>query len=367
MTPAPKQTVAIRRAPIAFALGALLLAGGAEAATVLCVATSAQLRSASSQANLTDDDVEIRLRNGVYATGGTRFNFLVRTGFTTQVSGGWNASCTTQSQNPQATLLDGQLLNTVMFVSGEQTLPAGSFALSNLGITGGRTNSGPAGCLTISVEFGTPAVILDRLVVSGCDNQFGAGGGIQLSTRTASVIYLRNSLISDSIGTQNGGGGVAVDSAHASANTFITNNTIVGNRSRQSVAGGFVRTPGSNSAGTVFLRNNAIVGNFNSSGDPDDIEFRSGSAAENQLQNNAFAELFGSNFTASGSVETSTPRFVGAGNYALRADSALRNAGIAVNTILAGTHDLSFSTRFRESSLDIGAYEYEGLLRSGFE
>lgn len=117
-------------------------------------------------------------------------------------------------------------------------------------------------------------------------------------------------------------------------------------------------------AGTLFLRNNVIVGNscINANCGPPPISAHLRlTVGDNVLVNNVYQALAGTSFTATGSIITSQPGFVSTTGFRPRFDSVLRNAGINLNTLVMGTHDLRFQTRLQEGIVDISAYEFNAL------
>jgi hypothetical protein len=339
----------------------LLASMPASALTTLCVGTGTELRQAFGTANLTDDNVDIRVRTGTLLAGGTRFEADLRSGFSTQISGGWNAGCTLQTRDPTLTVLDAGQSSPLLLISDDSDPASGSFGISNLTMTRGQ------GCLDIGLQFGTRSVVADRLIIRGCSTT-GSGGGADIHVRPTSTatVMLRNSLIVDNqAGTSGGGGGVAVDIENAASSVLLTNNTIVGNRGNSSGAvGGVLRQGGPNVAGTLFLRNNVIVGNScinaNCGTPPVPADLRL-TVGDNVLSNNVYQALAGTSFTATGSIITSQPGFVSTTDFRPRFDSVLRNGGTNLSNIVTGNQDLLFQARLQEGTIDIGAYEFVAL------
>ncbi|MCU0757281.1 MAG: DUF11 domain-containing protein [Xanthomonadales bacterium] len=339
----------------------LLASTPASALTTLCVGTGAELRQAVGTANLTADNVDIRIQTGTVLAGGSWFPARVRPGFSTLMSGGWNANCSMRTNDPTLTVLDGGNASLLMLLTDEQDPAAGSFSLSNLTMTRGVR------CLDVGLQFGTRSVVLDRLIIRGCTTT-SSGGGADIHVRPTSTatVMLRNSLIVDNqAGTSGGGGGVSVDIENAASSVLLTNNTIVNNRGNASGAvGGVLRRSSSSTAGTLFLRNNVIVGNTcinaNCGTPPVPADLRL-TVGDNFLSNNVYQALNGTSFTATGSIITGQPGFVGTTDFRPRFDSVLRNGGTNLSTLVIGTHDLLFQARLQEGTVDIGAYEFVAL------
>ncbi|MCB1629557.1 MAG: hypothetical protein KDI48_17640 [Xanthomonadales bacterium] len=359
-------TPKIRISSWLIALGLLVLAPTAQALTTLCVSNSTELRSALL--NNASDTLDIRVRSGVYLAGGQQFPFRALDRIAT-LSGGWSGAagqCTTQSQNPAATLLDAQGSSSALQMEPVVGATSGALFLSNLSLTGGSSDFG--GCLFVDFRQGSFTVVIDRIIVSGCQgsNLFGSAGGAYIRNWSASNITLRNSLISNNQGHT--AGGVTVNSDHVDARTFLTNNTIVANASTFAPgAGGFSPPTQEATVGIITLRNNAIVGN-QAFGNPVDLSFGQGPASSHVLRNNAVQVINGAaNTNSQGTLVTSAPGFVGGGQYQLGSQSPLRNAGISLTVGEAGARDLDFGVRVQGGAIDIGAYEFDGLFGSGFE
>lgn len=345
---------------------ALLLAPAAQALTTLCVSNSTELRSALL--NGVKDTLDIRVRSGVYLTGGMQFGFRALDRIAT-MSGGWGGApgqCTTQSQNPAATLFDAQGSSSVLQTEPVVGATGGALFLSNLSLTGGSSNLG--GCLFVDFRQGSFTVVIDRIIVSGCvgGNLFGSAGGVYIRNISAANITLRNSLISGNQGHT--AGGVTVISNHVDARTFLTNNAIVANNATFAPgAGGFSPPTNATTVGIITLRNNAVFDNQASSS-PVDMSFPAGPTSSHVLRNNAVQIINGAaNTNSQGTVVTSNPGFVGGGQYQLSAQSPLRNAGIALTAGESGARDLDFGVRVQGGVIDIGAYEFDGLFGNGFE
>lgn len=347
-------------------LVALLGAPAAQALTTFCVRNSTELRTALL--NVVNDTVDIRVRSGVYLAGGQQFPFRARDNLTT-MSGGWSGAsnqCTTQSQNPAATLLDAQGGSTVLQVERVTGATSGALFLSNLSLTGG-SNGAFSGCMDINFSQGSFTVLIDRIIVSGCQaSGADTAGGVSIRNSSASSITLRNSLISNNQGSR--AGGITVQSNHVDARTFLTNNTIVANTTPTSLgAGGISLRRTEPTVGIITLRNNAVFGN-QAFGSPMDMAFLAGPPSSHVLRNNGVQVLNGvANTNSLGTVTTNSPGFVGASQYQLMAQSPLRNAGISMSVGEAGARDLDFGERVQGGVIDIGAYEFDRLFGNGFE
>lgn len=339
----------------------------AQALTTICVSNSTELRAAL--ASTTADTVDIRVRSGSYLTGGNYFSWSAFDTHIRSMSGGWTGAagqCTSQTPNPALTLFDAQGSGYVLRMGQFSGASSGSLFLSNLSLTGGNLASSSAGCLLVYMSLGNPTVLIDRVVIRGCQHTGGFGtGAVAIESFTGANITMRNSLIADNQGAWTGG--VTVSSNHVDARLFLHNNTIVDNIATTDARGGGF-APFSTMIGIVTLNNNAILGNL-SAGNARDLYFGGGPSSSHVLRNNATQVIIGESWTqSSGTLITTTPGFVSAGNnFRIAAGSPLRNAGIALTTPEIGTRDLDFGLRVQGGSIDIGAYEYDGLFANSFE
>jgi hypothetical protein len=108
--------------------------------------------------------------------------------------------------------------------------------------------------------------------------------------------------------------------------------------------------------------NNLMWGNTGNA-DGSDVFFYS---ADLMLHNNIEKKsgVFGAASLGNISV---APGLVSSGNWHLKHDSPLRNAGYNAGAELLGEHDLDGRTRRMGRAVDIGAYEVEDAFADGFE
>lgn len=356
---------------MSFALvtGTILPARSAKADTVFCPANASELDSMLSAATQGGQNFEIRIRGGVYVSTAQVFRVAANPGFNVSVSGGWNSSCQIQTADPTLTVLDGNNQGAVLQAGHVTGFAApGTLTVSNLSLTRGQVQNSAGGCLQVNLNQGSPSLVFDRLILRGCRNGGvqGLGGAARIQNFTSASIILRNSLIADNFGAD--GGAVAIASNHANASTSLINNTIVRNTATEpGGAGGITRAFTATIAGKIFIYNNIVYGNAGGDGQVLDVNLRFGQAVDQLLFNNAVQGVTGNNLSGGGNISPASLGLVGGNNFALRGDSLLRNAGMALSPILAGTRDLDFSPRVLQGEIDIGAYEYAGVFQSGFE
>jgi len=201
------------------------------------------------------------------------------------------------------------------------------------------------------------------------NNTSESGGGIHIVN--ANNAYVINNIISDNTAVQLGGG-VRLGEAHNTSVThYLINNTIVGNNSSLPGGGGvFVSMEMDGSCAEIH--NNLIYGNSADAGN--DIYI------ENDRNFNSIASqvrLFNSNLSQSSAgtyiqmpfaidfsnLNNADPLFVDPdnGDYHLREGSPCINTGSNAAPGLPGT-DKDGIPRIVGSSVDMGAYEYQGFI-----
>lgn len=359
------------RRPLALAcLAAIALPSAPAAAATFCVSTPAEFRSAIDAAETNGQNNEIRIRTGIYPTGGMPFEFSTSGNFSFTVTGGWSGGpgqCTTQLRNPALTVFDGGGSGQVMRIANINSTASAQLYAGNFALTGGSVQNGGGGCLGIVQNVGSPTMQVDRIIVTGCSNLGGAGtgGGVRISKSGPGTIVLSNSNVYDN--TADRGAGVALSSVSGDGFVRVVGNTIVDNINQSGNGGaGLFHTNVGTPNGIIELRNNAILRNSSSSGAAADLLIPNGvpgvSAFRNALSVPSQGPLqIDSNFIVA------EPRFIGASNYRLNSASPLRNAGAELSPSESVGRDLDFRPRVAEGVPDVGAYESAPVFISGFE
>jgi hypothetical protein len=340
----------------------------APAQTVYCVGTSAELDTALSQAFSVNGNVEIRLRAGIYTTGGSTWVLPAQSSVERRLSGGWTGvanQCSSQSLPSGASVLDAGGTGFVLQLSTGSNNTTGVIRVDNLTLTGGHVVSGLAGCLFVNAAIGSPTILIDRVVLAGCRNEgSGHGGAVRIQNNTPGTIALRNSLVVDNF--TGGLGAIAVTTIGGV--TAIEHNTIVRNSAGAADGGAVVRLFSSPSLGELRVRNNVIHGNA-APGTPSSVQIFGSTALENLLSHNAVDAPITGPHTATATLVTADPGFVSAtSDWRLRPDSALVDAGLLFSPPQSGV-DLDGAPRIRGPAPDIGAYEAPSvqIFADGFE
>src|SRR6185369_16708348 len=119
----------------------------------LCVSNATELRQALLEAAASGFDYDIRLRPGVYFTGGQAFSYSVAA-HGLSISGGWSDDhdpCDVQDPHADATILDGQGASAILKLVATGDAPGTHLAIGNLTLRNGATSiDGEAAALALS-------------------------------------------------------------------------------------------------------------------------------------------------------------------------------------------------------------------------
>lgn len=334
------------------------------ALTTRCVGTAQELRDALSL-TFNNDDVQIRIKAGVYSTGGAAFEASLAADKDLEISGGWTGACDAQLTTPTATVLDGGDASLVMQLSQFNNSTAPTAHLWNFTFANGNANFGSAGGLAVNLLQGTPEIHMDRLRFVSNTNT-GPGGALHIRQFTGGVATLRNSLLTNNAGSN--GGGVLVTSNNADSYTLLVNNTIADNQAinANSAAGGVSIGFSDPSVGIIELCNNAIVSNTRGAAVASDVFAYPGSAGVESMSN-AYSVAPTGFVTDTGSL-LGDPQLVGNGDHRLSVNSPLIDAGLALPGDEIGPRDFFYNDRISGAAVDIGAHEFTAqVFANGFE
>ncbi len=264
-----------------------------------CVGNSTEFQTALS-AIATDS--EVRLEAGPYPIpAGAAGHFTVTASETIEISGGWDAGCSTPAPgNPGLTILQGGAQQTdpggVLSVTIDNNPPA-TVTIHNLTISNGSAKGSGGGLYIahtgilaldlnlnlhdIIVEnnetetFGSGISIFDNGTPGGTyinlydctvqDNSFllsGGPGGIHIETLYTGAKIADTSISSCQILNNTSfqdGGGLFIDSGKG--DTTLVNNVIAGNTVSSGNGGGILISNNEENGGMITLTNNTITGN----------------------------------------------------------------------------------------------------------
>jgi CSLREA domain-containing protein len=246
--------------------------------------------------------------------------------------------------------------------SGGGICNLGPLTLTNTTISGNSATFGFGGGLTNSFVF---SVTVTNSTISGNSAHFGAGidhGG--------SFMKLINSTVSgnNAVGSSSAGGGLFVSGP---TTLTLTNSTVCNNRTSDSHGGGIFKNGATVNLGNTIVANNTIGGSgigpdlngtFNSQ-DYNLIGNTSGASFTGTTTHNLtnVSPLLGSLTNNGGPTEThalltgSPALDAGDNTLATTAGLTTDQRGVGFNRIMDGNADAA-------SSVDIGAYEVQGLL-----
>lgn len=342
---------------------ALGLLGGPAVAATFCVNDGSELRSALITAGNNGANDEIRVAIGIHEvdSGATAFSYSTSENFSLSIIGGYNATCTSLTNIASLTTLDGEDQRQVLSLKGSSG-SSGFIGVTNLVIRYGYSDQQGAG-----LSIGGPA-------------GFAGSIGVQ------NVIFLENT-------STTAIGGLAVTAPLGTIN--VLDSLFLGNACAWDYcAFDLISSAPSTSSHPipVLFGNNTVVDNLCISGAPASCDVSGGrffGDAHAAFFNNAFAynedsdlRLQGSNVdldhnhlpawvgtpaSAIGNFAFANPLFAGPGNYRLRSDSPLLNAG-TIGSYPFFTVDLDGQTRVFGPSVDIGAFEnHVAIFGNGFE
>jgi len=362
------------KAALALAAAGQVLSSDA-AAAIHCVADANGLSAALLAAQQSSGSDEIRVRVGRYLVpaGGWRTDVQQR-GVT--IAGGYlDAACQTQSLDASLTILDGQHgarpLTIDTSFAGQQTTTA--IAVSGLTIENGVGDSVGGLKISDSGPIYSGHILVERNIfranAASVYQQDNSAGGLLAATDGAvfDAVYL---IVRDNLFAGNRANNAAAAMLFSNNAIDVTNNTVSGNQSfdtslvsRSTIATfTFGQITYSNN---VFWDNNpdALAGTYDLRADN---PFRADLDAD--LLSNDLQAVLGTAGMQVGNLAVD-PRFVDAagGNFRLAPSSPLRDAGTDTPLDGLGAADLDGIARVLGAHVDIGAYEFDGIFRDGFE
>lgn len=344
-----------------FALAVLSLQSAR--ATPYCVGTIADIKAKLAEASTNGFSDEVKIRSGFYQPSAAQcdaaacFEVHVTDGEMLRISGGWDATCQQQSKFPQDTIFDGSNARRLFSVEWQHINVDNNdrSSFSNIELRNGvGTAFGYGGCASFVNNSGDLAI--DKNLFTGCAVYGGYGGGFSASARQ---LFVRNNLVVNN--EARWGAGMYLDVTRstilASKISYANNNTLANNLSTLGTegTGGLQLLAATASVSQVYLNSNIIYGNDAGTNRVDlDID-----VARIYSNNNLYRTQSGTpgpGSTSAGNLNVN-PRFVGANNYALAAQSPARERGKDGAQGGTLTYDLSGGLRIAGTHIDIGAYE----------
>jgi hypothetical protein len=308
-------------------------------ATTWCVSTAGDLRAKLLVAASNGEDDVIRLVRGNYLTGGSGFSFNSTQAFALTINGGFDASCTTGSQDARDTVLDGGGASQVLAINGP-----GSIAIRHLTIRNGLRSGSSGGGLQMTGSLATSQVVLAACILRDNTSDYAVGGAI---IDGEGEIHVDGNLVTGNSAPNNG---VLYLYGGTTTSVYMTNNTIAGNSASGAAPTMVFINYRNGAVPSSYLANNVFWGNTGGT----DLQLYDGRTL---LDHNDYAAIAGTPAAGSGGNLGVDPQFAAAGNFHLSATSPLLGAGTLAPAGGLSTMDLEGNPRTYAGAVDLGAYE----------
>ena len=326
---------------------ALMVTMRVDAAT-FCVKDAQGLKVALTLAQANGEDDVIQLQAGTYTPSAASFVYQSDEAHSLTIAGGYftlpeQAGCAFQVSGASLTMIDGAGTKAPLFI--DATAAESGVTVSNLTVQ----NAVSVAAVPPLRLVGAGPVALENVVVRS--NQVDSYTA-QISS-TNSQAQVRNCAFVDN--------GSLAPSAHAvlvSANAGLVPAVVFNNNTV--AANGELSGALFTGSGDMAIANNVFWGNGNS-------DLASNGSGSNTLNSNDYGALSG-NWVADINSLHVNPKFIAPGDYRLRADSLLLDAGDSNAVGGVGSQDAGGSERVVFGSVDIGAYEVsDHIFKDDFE
>lgn len=345
----------IRRTALA-ALSLAAVAGPAHALQIYCVSDPGflyyALQAISDGGATSNDDALVKIAAGTYSYAGAEYSYNNTKGYSLDIEGGYDATCTTQSTAAGTTVLDGG--NTFPALSVGST---GNVTIRRVTFEHGFLHGGDGGGVNLYLNASSgvaPTFLFESNQVLRSSSDYGVGGLIAFGKGTIRIVgnlIAHNSApFAGAVSTQMDAGSVV-----EFVNNTVANNVATGAGSQ------VIQLGASGAAGSVM--NNVVYGNTSSY----DIQIYSVTM---------FAFSYNDYHTIDGSPASSTnefdvdPKFINSGldNFRLSSTSTLLGAGGTPPPGDFPLTDLDGHPRTFAGKIDPGAFQFgDGIFMSGFD
>lgn len=263
------------------------------------------------------------------------------------ISGGWSGTtCTTQSIGAGLTVMDGGLQRRIFDFGVSGAGIAATVRISNLTLYRGLTTGDVGGCLRFQGYQGIGAnLYIERVVFQQCEAA-QRGGGLAAMVQAGRIEITGNRFVFNEANSES-----AVYLNNSFGNTHFINNSVIGNTTRS--ASWPALTDICVQPNYCLVANNVFWDNQDVNGQNRDMSLVGGIS----LHNNRFDEYSGVPTSQSNNI-SSHPGYVSANDFAVHADSPLRNAGRINFNVNIPNIDILGVPRPAGSNIDIGADEY---------
>ena len=317
---------------------ALYLARPALADTTVCVHTPAEFQTALTGAQASSAFTLIEVARGTYNLGGTELTFNGTGTGQLDISGGYNADCSTQILNPALTVLDGQYLSPVMTMYAE-----GGVSIRYLTFQHGSSTAVYGGGLFADIQGSSGGLILNYNIFRANVGEEDVGVYALMDNGSTGDLRANGNLFVDNTAVNyNPAGEIQI---FGTGNLYMVNNTVANN-----VITGTGAISGSMFVGggtTATLSNNIFWGN-------DVADLNIGLVV---LVDNDVGVLQGTPASGSSGSTSIDPQFSGTTDYHLLPASPLLGAGTLTPAGNLPTIDIEGHPRSYNGLVDVGAYE----------
>lgn len=364
--------LAVRYLPLLLPVPLLLaLAGPAQALTVRCAGTVAQLSAALVEANASVDTAFIiRLRTGTYdvAQAPERFQFFASIpDQVIELSGGWTGSggtCQTKSFDPSLTVLQGSPSRAALTLglsagtNSASTAYVNDVTLRNLNYTSNE-NACLSGFALSAGELRIERVHMDACMASPSTLAYGAGSVLN----SGALLTMRNVSVRNSGARSSPGLVVSTEGNGVSNLAQISITTAEANHSAAPGSGLYLL----NYDNAIVRLSNSVVWGNDPTPETADIRLQGTGIHLSRVHYGSLSGTPASNNTPT----TGDPGFLAVGNARLRSDSILIDSGMSSPTGGTGTYDADGNARVQGPGVDVGAFEAtpdtDTIFRNGFD
>jgi hypothetical protein len=347
-------------------------------AATFCVATGAQFDSALESAATNGADDDIRLVTGTltgshWPQGELRWDYYARSSDLTSaldVSGGWNAGCSTQAATAESTVLDAESKGPALAIHGDSINSdglGGRITLRNLTIANASDNNrnGDGVALDYQGDYQGGQFTMERVVVVGTDVLYtgagsaGPGRVVRINQSSTGQVKMIGNVIAANVAMSTQSSIVHV-SCSADSICAVNNNSVHDN-----YTGDDQKPYALTLAGTLGAANNVVANNVAGTVYGGVQAGPWGNRALTLRNNHFESDWFGGEFLEQGTTN-GPAQWTKVGVYRTpKAVSPLRDSGIDNPYGGVGSKDVEGNARIQGTHVDRGAIEAAPAQNSG--